>query len=254
MRPALLLLLALPMIAPAQVQIENGLRFTDQAGGQIIDLAPPVMGTSAIPVSVSASGIVHWADATLNATTILLTLTPDVPVLNNGLVIRFLSPLDNAASVTISTHGSTPTPLQRTDGTVLPPHALRLNGVAEIMYMGGAWWLLNPSTSSCPPGSIRTAGNVCIEQNSVPGMRFYQAVEHCAARGGKLCSWDEYAVGCALHQSTLAGLFNEWEWIDGSSNHTHSVNQAGRTTCQSQRSANAVTLIVGDTRCCYRTR
>ncbi len=49
-------------------------------------------------------------------------------------------------------------------------------------------------------------------------------------------------------------LATEWEWIDDTSNHTHTANQVGRFSCQSQRSANVIVTMTGNTRCCYRTR
>ena len=245
----------LALVLNAQIHVETDIRFSgDSSGGRIRGLGTPETGSAAIPVSVMASGSVHWAQASVSGNTIQLTLTPAVQILTVGMLIRFVSPLDNAANVQISMDGISMLPVLNSSGEILPWRTLRQGVVAEVIYSGNGWILLDPAVRSCPTGTIRTTDFVCIDQASIPNLLFYQAVDHCAERGGKLCSWDEYAVGCALRQDQLTGMFNEWEWIDDSSNHTHTANQVGRTTCQSQRSANVLTLMTGDTRCCYRLR
>lgn len=248
--------LAAASIAHAQVYVQGGIRFTGNEEGtaRIIGLAPPTTGPAVIPVSVVASGTVHWANATLSGNILQLALTPSGEEFGNGFILRFSSPVDNDGPMLLSLSGDTPVPLVNTAGEALHWRTLRRGAAAEVMYVNGSWLLLNPATTTCPPGSIPTAGPVCMDVGSIPGLLFYQAIDHCASRGGKLCSWDEYAVGCAIREEQLAGLFNEWEWIDDTSNHTHTANQAGRFTCQSQRSANVIPLMTGDTRCCYRIR
>lgn len=254
--PAIYLLgLCLPQALCAQVTLDVGIRSTGaDSVSRIIGLATPSMGTSAIPVSVYAAGTAHWAASNVQNDILLLSITPAVSVLTNGLLLRAIAPLNNTGPLSIALDGHGTAPLVRTDGEALHPNALRMGTVAEFLFANGAWLLLNPATTTCPAGTLRIAGSVCMDISTVPGLKFYQAVDHCAARGGKLCSWDEYATGCTLLQGQLNGLFDEWEWIDDASNHTHSANQVGRLTCQSQRSANALTLITGDTRCCFKTR
>lgn len=238
-----------------QVLLDGDLRFVGPDGTRHIHgLAGPVDETAAVPVSVVASGTVHWAEASLENGSLRLVLDPVLADIGDGLLIRFLSPIANDGPMTITAVGTVGIALLRTDGSPLPANALRPGAVAEVLYDNGNWVLLNPATRTCPPGTIATAGPTCMDIDFVPGMRFYQAIDHCAARGGKLCTWDEYAVGCALREAELNGLFVEWEWIDDSSNHTHTANQAGRFTCQSQRSANVIVTMTGNTRCCYRTR
>ncbi|MGV3637908.1 MAG: hypothetical protein ACO1NQ_09700 [Flavobacteriales bacterium] len=253
--PALLLLVACVPAAQAQVDLDRSIRYTGPDGTRRLEgLADPVDETAAIPVAVMASGMVHWAEASATSNALLLACTPPVEALRDGLLLRFRSPLDNDGELTLDVDGLVGAELLKADGDPLPLGALRAASVYEVLYFAGAWHLMNPSTSQCPPGTVRTVDPICMDINAVAGLRFYEAIEHCAERGGKLCTWDEYAVGCALQQGVLVGLFNEWEWIDDTSNHTHSANQAGRTTCQSQRSANVVPVMIGDTRCCYRTR
>lgn len=254
-RPATAVALLHCGLALAQVRMDGDVRFVGPDGERRIDgLASPLDETAAIPVSVLASGTVHWAEASLESGSLRLVLDPPVILVDDGLLIRFLSPVTNDGPMAITAVGATAIPLVRTDGSPLPGNALRAGTVAEVLFEDGRWILLNPSSKTCPPGTVTTAGPTCMDASAFQGLRFYEAIEHCAARGGKLCTWDEYAVGCALRQAELSGLFVEWEWIDDTSNHTHTANQAGRFTCQSQRSANVIVTMTGNTRCCYRTR
>ncbi|MBX2973264.1 MAG: hypothetical protein KF797_09185 [Flavobacteriales bacterium] len=254
---ALLLPLALLLAdgLVAQVRTDQDVRLTGpDAERRITGLAAPADGSSAIPVSVIASGTVHWASASHAGGIIELTLEPALSTMADGLLVRFASPVDNTGPISMHLTGTQTRPVVRTDGRPLNAHALRPDRVAEVLFDNDRWVLLNPNTGSCPPGTVRTAGPVCMDVEPVTGLRFYQAIDLCASRSGKLCAWDEYAVGCALRQGELNRLFVEWEWIDGSSNHTHTANQAGRYSCQSQRSASVVVTMTGHTRCCYQTR
>lgn len=238
-----------------QVEVSKTIRFTGaEVDRRIEGVAEPVQENAAITVAVLASGMAHWAGATLSGDTVVLSMAPPVEQLTNGLLVRFAAPTDLDTLRWIAIDGHAARAAVRHDGALLDHGAIKPGAVAEALYTGAAWVVLNANHRTCPPGSISTSGPVCMDTAAVPGLRFYQAIEYCATRGGKLCTWDEYAVGCALRQGELTGLFNEWEWIDDSSNHTHTANQAGRFTCQSQRSANVVTLMTGDTRCCYQTR
>lgn len=238
-----------------QVDISVPIRFTGMDGDRRIEgLAEPSRGDAAISVDILASGTLQWAVPTIDGDTLRLVMQPPVEELADGLLVRFSIPPGIDRLSWLSVDGNPAGQAIRQDGGALDAGAAKPGSVAEVLFNEGKWIVLNANHRTCPPGTIGTSGRVCMDVGSVPGLLFYDAVEHCAARGGKLCTWDEYAVGCATRQDELAGLFNEWEWIDDTSNHTHSANQAGRFTCQSQRSANVSTLVSGDTRCCYQTR
>lgn len=256
MRTALLFpSLSLCGIVYAQVQVDGSIGLTGPAEERHIEgLAPPVDGSALITVDVLASGSAYWGSAAMVGDTITLTMTPAVTTPVIGTLIRFLPPSTNEGPRWIRLNGLATVALLGTYGERIPPGALRANLPAEVYHTGSNFVLLNANSKNCPPGTLATTGPTCVDINSIPGLRFYQAIEHCAGKGGKLCTWDEYAVGCALGGTQLEGLFNEWEWIDDTSNHTHTANQAGRFSCQSQRSANVITTMTGDTRCCYRKR
>lgn len=242
-------------LVSGQVQVDRGMILTGPAVERNVEgLAAPVDESALITVDALASGIAHWGVAAEVNDTIVLTVTPALQAPSAGTLIRFLPLSSNTGPRWIRSGLAPARPLLTMDGAPVTPGVLLQNAPAEVVLNGTDWFLLNGNTNACPPGTLRTAGPVCMDIASTPGLLFYQAIDLCAGRGGKLCTWDEYAVGCALLETQLVGLFNEWEWIDDSSNHTHTANQAGRLSCQSQRSANVITFMTGDTRCCYRTR
>ncbi len=217
-------------------------------------LGPPVEGTDAISVGTAASGILNWAQPSLDLDTVELTTTPPVPSVAPGLLLRFVANSSMQRPGWLAVDGGQPHPLVRTDGGAVPFGAFRPDVVAEVMFAGNAWVVLNATAATCPPNTTAVNERLCIERTSAPGLKFYEAIARCGDLGGKLCTWDEYIGACSLAGSELTGMFDEWEWIDDTSNHTHSANQVGRLTCMSQRSANAITLMSGDTRCCFHTR
>lgn len=242
--------------AMAQVKVNTSivLNSADPAQRSINGLAYPANDSAMVSVAVVGGGLLHWATVTLNADTSRLVVTPEITEMRDGIILRFL-PMENSDGPSwISVPGHAARAVLRPDGLATGSGSMRTDQVAEVMLNGPAWILLNPQDDRCPPGSLAVTDRTCIDVDAVTGKRFYEAIDHCARRGGKLCSWDEYVAGCLLLQAQLNGLFNEWEWIDDTSNHTHTANQVARFTCQGQRSANVITTMVGDTRCCYHPR
>ncbi len=252
---ATLLFLSSAWASIAQVEVDVPIRFTGVDGQRGIDgISSPTASNAAITVEVASSGQVHWALATVDGDTLTLFTTPPVASYRNGLLLRFAAVGTDLIKPWVRTPGSTAYPLIRHDGEQVLNDVLRPNSIAEVLFNNDAWILLNSSYATCPVGSVAVNERLCMETTAFPGLRIHAAINRCGDRGGRLCTWDEYVAGCTLQSDQLLGLYDEWEWIDDTSNHTHTADQAGRFTCQSQRTANAITLIVGDTRCCYHPR
>ena len=255
MRTILILSLSICTAVHGQVEFDAPIRATGPDGERgIIGLADPVSGTAGITVNVASSGQLHWATATAQTDTLTLDVIPAVDAYREGLLLRFNAVGSDQVKGWLRVGALPSLPVIRNDGQPIDPAPLGLGSVAEILYHEETWILLNANYSSCPSGSVAVNDRLCIEAVAFPGLKIYQSIERCGNRGGKLCTWDEYVAACTLIGPQLSGLFDEWEWIDDTSNHTHTADQVGRYTCQSQRAANAITLIVGDTRCCYHPR
>lgn len=252
--PGTIALLGAALPAVAQVEVDAPLRFTGPTEERrITGLTDPATTTSAVTLGYAVRGTAHWYTAATTGDTLLLEpATGLVPVVGDGLLLRFIPPQAMEGAVHLRIGEEEPLPLLRPDGLKPLPGQVRAGAVCEVVLHGGVYTLLAPEARGCAEGFVHVHQRLCIETQDMPGLTFYQAADRCAERGAKLCSWDEYHTACTLLEGTLLGLFNGWEWIDDTSNHTHTGDQAGGTDCASQRST--VPLQTGDGRCCSRPR
>ena len=251
--PACLIATLLAFAASAQVHVDVPLRLIGADRG-VDGLATPTSSSSLVTVEGAMRNTYAWANASVAVTAITLYTQPPMAAYRNGSLLRFLAPSDLNGTLTIAVDGLAAEPLLRPDG--LPPVVGQLvqGAVCEVMHVDGRFVLMNAAERGCPPGTVQVNERYCIETSSFPNQIIYAAADRCAQRGGRLCTWDEYHAACALQGAQLTGMFNEWEWIDDTSNHTHTAGQAGRTSCQSQRGASVLETTIGDTSCCFHPR
>jgi len=251
---AIMLLLPIAPVAFAQVDLDTRLEFTGGEGGRGASIAAePTSPTSAITVEGSVSGIVHWAEATLTDQTIALSQPVGASAYRPGMFLRFLCPEDLHGPLWLELGDLPPLPLLRSDGLHAVRGQLRTGRVIEIVHAVDHWVLIAPEGKGCPQGALPVHDGLCIDVQSQLPMGVYDAIDHCHAQGGKLCTWDELYLACTVLEGQLQNMHAQWEWLDETSNHTHTANQGVRYTCMSQRSANPV-LNTGRVRCCYHTR
>jgi hypothetical protein len=237
----------------AQVVVDTPIELTGPAGERRIDgLAAPQDGSAAITVGTALLGSGHWATSAVLDDTLLLSPTPPIEAMGNGLLLRFLAPAPLSGALFIQVEGFVPLPLHRPDGLHPLPGQLQDGAVAEIILVDGQFVLTAPASRGCPPGWLAVHEGLCIEEQDSQGLNFHEAATHCADRGGRLCSWDEYHVACTLLQGQLLGLFDGWEWIDDTSNHTQTGDQVGDVDCFNQRSAGPLSPF--QARCCMKPR
>ena len=247
--------ISLASVLSAQIEVTGPIRFMGDAGQRgATGLGEPVSDDAAITLSVATSGQLHWANSALVGDTLELEAHPPITAYRNGQLLRSVSTSSNAGATWLRADGLAAAPLLRTDGLPLTPGSVRTGSMYEVIFANGNWILVIAPKDACPPGSLPLGTYACMDQEAVAALGYYAAMDHCSNRGGKLCTWDEYFLGCTLLGPQLAGLFDEWEWVDDSANHTHTANQVGRFTCMSQRSTNGIPIFSGDVRCCYHPR
>lgn len=257
MRPLLILTISLMILQPvqAQVDVDTIVRATGPLEQRGVDgIAEPSTGTAVITVEGGLRAGFTWATATAQGNLITLNVDPALDVLTDGTLLRFVAPATQQGIVNVQVGTFPAMPVTRPDG--MPPAMGQLvaGRICEVLHANGRFILLNASETGCPPGTLPINDRVCMETTSISNILFHTAVDRCSNRGGKLCTWDEYYAGCTLLGSQLSSLFNEWEWIDDTSNHTHGANQAGRFSCMSVRTQGVLDERVGDVRCCFHPR
>ena len=250
----LVIILLLPFPLWAQVNVTTHIEMAGPDSARtIVGLSEPSENSSALTIGTAAQGKPHWAEATIFDQTIMLDQDVDPEEIGNGMILRFLVPFDLAGELNISLVNGSEYPLRRADGLAPRPGQLLSGGIAEIVFAEDKWIILAPMATGCPPNSMLIRPGLCMDAIPSGDEGIYTAISTCSAKGGKLCTWDEYYIGCTVLNVQLQGMHESWEWIDDNSNHTHTADQVGRYTCRSQRSANPVQS-VGRTRCCYHPR
>ncbi|HRH38605.1 MAG TPA: hypothetical protein PK760_09680, partial [Flavobacteriales bacterium] len=153
---------------------------------------------------------------------------------------------------TLAVDGLPPADLLRPDGAPIAVGQVQQGEVCEVMYAAGHFILISSPDVGCPTGFVRINDHYCMEATSSAATTFYEAVDICALKGAKLCTWDEYQAGCYWHEPEFVNLHIDWEWINDTSNHTHGADQVARTTCRGIRTR--LVTIPARTRCCYHLR
>ncbi len=239
---------------PAQVDLSAPLRFTatDSNLRQVDGLAAPDAETDLIDLATARTGTVHWAAAGGTANAITLAARPPVTAYREGLRLRFLPTVSAGAAPTINVDGLGPVPVLGPELT--PPSAGSLvpGRLAEVVWSDSVFRLVPRPVDGCPQGFLQVHDGLCLQQDQGTNVTVFTAIRQCADRGARLCTWDEYLYACTLLNGQLTGLFDDWEWIDDTSDHTHTGNQAGRYFCAQQRSQ--PTNVNGRVRCCHRIR
>lgn len=257
LRQTLCVLLFTASWCSAQVQVGTAIEFTGASDTDrgIQGLAAPVRDDAAITVEGALlTGNYTWCSASLSTGTVVLQAAPAVSAYADGLLLRFAMPATVHGNLSIQCGTLPAVPLQRLDGLAPTPGQLTAGRIAEVLYAGGRFLLLNAMENGCPAGFLQANERICMEVTATPNMLYHDGLARCANMGAKMCTWDEYIAGCTVLQGQLQNLFADWEWLDDSSNHAHGADQAGRTTCLSQRHISPIPTYLSSVRCCYRPR
>lgn len=237
----------------AQVELSAPLLFTgttDQR--QVEGLGTPISGTSAITVEFATLGAGHWCQAQLVTDSLVLSIEPAVTSLQDGLLLRFQNPSARFGPTWIKVVGHSAKRLLRRDGLDPVRAELESGAVCEVVFQGDRFILTSPPVTGCPSNAVPVNANYCIQTGRRTTVTHPEATQFCAQLGGRLCTWDEYYVACTLVGNQLTGRFVDWEWINDTSDHTHTGNQMGRTNCNSLRTM--IPSTVNSVRCCFNRR
>lgn len=243
-------------LAKAQVQLNKPLVLTGAVPSDrsIDGLAPANDADNLVTVGAAQDGSLVVATVGGTANDVVLTLQPTTQNYANGLHVRWISVAPNTAAVTLDVDGLGAVALRDHTGLPLAVGALRTGAPAYAHFADSVFILLSPTASICPEGFLQANANLCVMQAEGPALSWFGAATYCAERGASLCTWDQYLFTCQALQGQLTGMFNNWEWIDDTSDHTHTVDQIGRWTCNSMFNIAATLTDLGNTRCCYQLR
>lgn len=258
-RPLLFTAAVLACVAlHAQVRVDRPveLNAADPALRTVEGLAPAENVTGMIDANGAQSGRYHWGQATGTGMVIQLSLTPAANAYANGMEVRFLPIAAGYGSVTVNVNGLGARRIYRSDGLPVSIGQLTPGTLATMVYADTAFFISGRATQACPEGYLPVNGQYCIQRNDTANFSIFNATRWCNDRGARLCTWGEYIHACNVQQSAMEGMFDDWEWVDDTSDHTHSSVQVGRWVCHSQRNFGAVEdgNNNGRVRCCLTVK
>jgi len=250
-----LALLLVLQSASGQVLLDKPLHFTNADSTQRQVNGPLFAGSedALITAGEAQRGAPNLALASGTAMTVQLAMTPPCAGYTNGLLVRWEPVAAGAGAVRLNVDGLGNRPLYRSDGLPVAYGELASGSMAEALYMDTAFFLQHRARTACPDDFVAVNGSLCMQRNDTLNTSIFNAITYCNARGARLCTWDEYIHACTAQQAQFLGLFDNWEWMDDTSDHTHTANQVGRWSCRTQRSIGAVDHPnnYGGVRCCY---
>ena len=246
------------LCAAAQVHLDKPLNLTAAQDSlrRIEGLASPLDATSLITLDNAQQAASNWYTVTGGTTVTQLAGSPPAQAYANGMLIRWIPLAAKSGNVKVNVDGLGTRAVYRTDGLPATEGQVAVAKAVEMIYVDTAFFIMGRSITDCPSGFVRISDEFCIQQNDTLSVSIFTAISHCYARGARLCTWDEYTMACTAYGAQLSGLFDDWEWIDDTSDHTHTVDQVARYSCNGNRAVNAVEAPAsfGVVRCCYRIR
>lgn len=242
----------------AQVHVDQPLVLTasDSAQRSIIGLAPARQANALIALKEARDGRYTWAQTGGTPMAITLAMDPPCTAYAPGLSIRFLPQANAAGLVTLNVDGLGARRLVNGDRQPMSFGQVTPGRVLEVVYADTCFVLHDRAPEGCPPGFLAASERLCFQQNDTSAMSIFNANKWCQDRGARICTWDEYIHACTTLQPQLQGLFDDWEWVDDSSDHTHTADQMARYNCRGLRDVSAVenNNNYGNVRCCYHRR
>ncbi|MCB0795083.1 MAG: hypothetical protein KDB88_10130 [Flavobacteriales bacterium] len=240
-------------LSVGQVHLDRSLRFTasDSLQRGFDTLGHAAQEDALMSYGPARTGSVHWAIASGSASSIQLQLQPPASAYEDGMLIRFVPNHPHAGYVNVNVDGLGPVPLIGSEKQTVAFGEMDTLSIAEIQFFNGTFKVRTTPIRGCPSGTVQVNERFCMQQGRSGMVTFASAARYCADRGAKLCSWDEYIHGCTTQNAFMQDMFTEWEWINDTSDHTHTADQVGRFTCRSQRSRGAADGSVARARCCY---
>ncbi len=255
---SLIALVITSFTATAQVHVDKPvvLTATDPAERTVEGLAPAVAADNLIDLDGARSGRYHWAQASGTGMSINLTLDPPMTAYTTGAELRFMPVAQGYGPVQVNVDGLGVRGIYRSDGLPVSMGQLAPGAITSITYADTAFFISDRDRQGCPSGFLPVNGQYCIQRNDTLNLSIFNATKWCNDRGARLCSWGEYIHACLENQSQMEGMFNDWEWVDDTADHSHTGVQAGRYQCRSERSWGALedSNNYAPVRCCFTLR
>ena len=222
------LILAAPLQGFSQLDMPVRMQFDGPTSEdrQVTGLGDPIQGDAAINVDAARAAVVSRATTT-GTLHLVGTVQPEPFSLTPGMLVTIVPQEANEAEADLELNSSGAHPLLKWGGVPLDSADLTLGAPARFVFDGASWQLVNWNARPCPTGSVPANAGHCVDTETRGTGTYYEAVAACVDRGGRLCSFGEWASACRRDPAFLPTVTN-YEWIEDASNNPNDAKVMGR--------------------------
>jgi hypothetical protein len=216
-----------PIALSAQLELPVRLELsgTTNADRQVSGLGTPTQGDAAVSADVDRRGLLTTTTTTGDLV-LIGALEPSPSSLQVGMLITVIPQETNLAGASLALNGSSPFPIVKWGGVPVDSADLSLGVPNRLLFDGERFQLINWNARPCPAGSFPGSALFCIDDSVHQALSFYNAVNTCEARGGRLCSFGEWASVCRRIPSFI-GTVSGYEWVEDAHNNDNDCKVMG---------------------------
>ncbi|MGV3637904.1 MAG: hypothetical protein ACO1NQ_09680 [Flavobacteriales bacterium] len=183
---------------------------------QVHGLGTPSQGDAAASADVDRRGLLT---TTTTTGTLVLTgaLEPAPSSLQAGLLITVIPQETNVSGASLALNGNAAYPIVKWGGVPVDSADLVVGVPNRLLFDGIRFQLINWNARPCPAGSFPGSAMFCVDDSVRQTGTFYEAVSSCEARGGRLCSFGEWASVCR-RVPTFINTVTAYEWVEDAHN------------------------------------
>lgn len=227
-----LLFVALTALSPwsAIAQLELPVRLvlngTEDTDRQVLGLADPVQLDAAVNVEAARSQVL--TTTTTTGTDILVgELQPGPTTLVPGMLLTIIPQAANSAGASLDLGGTGAYPLVKWGEVAVDSADLPVGVPSRVIFDGSRYQVLNWNARPCAAGTIAGSALYCIDAEPRGTDTYYNAVNTCTARGGRLCTFGEWSSACRRNPVFLPTVV-AYEWLEDAANNPNDAKVMGQ--------------------------
>ena len=236
----------------AQIEVDNKIIFEgDTTKHQIQNLSESKEASNLVTVSENITNKLEFYTAYGQDTLTLNSNNFDSLTNGMNLYIKLLSTNSGPTFLDINNLGNKE--IVNSNLVSLDSGEIVINQIIHLVYYSNKFVLMATNkTKECPLGFVSISDNYCIELNEKPSVITYNdAQSYCFNKGARVCTLNEWYYACKTKESSINGMFGNYEWVDDGSNHGNdAVRIAAGSDCTNNSSSPAH-FLTGYIRCCY---
>lgn len=220
--------LLLSHFAPAQLELPVRLELNGAAGPdrQVLGLAAPSQPDAAVSADATRRHVLTTATTT-GSTVLIGELQPSPGEVVAGMQVTIIPQNANSAGASLDLNGTGPYPLVKWGSVPVDSADLPVGMPSRLVFDGARYQVLNWNSRPCTTGTIPGSALFCIDDSTRGTSSYYDAVGYCTNRGGRLCTFGEWASACRRNPGFL-GTVASYEWVEDAANNSNDGKVVGR--------------------------